>query len=333
MKKFITLFALSISLFTAKAQTAEELHSSARDLMRQGDYGNATLLLVKALEQSPNDLEIAKDLSLNYYFDKNNDKALETIKPLLDRTDVDDQVYQVAGTVYKAMENYKDGEALYKKGIKRFPKSGPLYNEYGELLMMQQNPASIVQWERGIEMDPTYPGNYYNASKYYSFTADKVWSLLYAEIFVNLEPLSNRTAEIKTLLLEGYKKLVTDADQLKNTDQKNKFETAVLQSMSRQVATITGPVTPESLSMLRTRFVLDWFENNGKNLPFRLFDYQQQLLHEGIFDAYNQWIFGAAQNLVAYQNWTSAHAVEYIDFSNFQKGRIFKIPAGQYYHK
>src|SRR5437763_6195671 len=123
MKKFFTLFVLSIGLFTVKAQSSEELHASARDMMRQGDYGNATLLLVKALEQSPGDLEITKDLALNYYFDKDNAKALETIKPLLDRTDVDDQSYQVAGTVYKAMENYKDGEALYKKGIKRFPKS------------------------------------------------------------------------------------------------------------------------------------------------------------------------------------------------------------------
>ena len=60
--------------------------------------------------------------------------------------------------------------------------------------------------------------------------------------------------------------------------------------------------------------------------PFRLFDYHRQLLQEGLFDAYNQWIFGAVQNLPAYQNWTTLHADEYAKFTNFQKGRVFKLP-------
>ena len=334
MKKILSVFILLACVFTVRAQEdAQQLHTNARDLMRQGDYGNAAFLLVKALQLAPADLEIAKDLALNYYFEGENTKALETIKPLLDRPDVDDQSYQIAGNIYKTLEQPKEGEALYKKGIKKFPTSGPLYNEYGELLSLQQNPSAIAQWEKGIEMDPTYPGNYYNASKYYAFTTDKIWCILYSEIFVNLEPLSGRTAEIKSLLTDSYKKLFSDPDLLKNTETKNKFEEAFLQSMSRQATIAANGITPESLTMIRTRFVLDWFENNGKHFPFRLFDYQQQLLREGIFEAYNQWIFGASQNLTTYQNWTSAHPSEYIDFSNFQKGRIFKIPAGQYYHK
>jgi len=85
--------------------------------------------------------------------------------------------------------------------------------------------------------------------------------------------------------------------------------------------------------MIRTRFILDWFNSFSSKFPFRLFEYQLQLLREGMFDAYNQWLFGTVQNLVAYQNWTTAHAVEYDEFSKFQKGRIFKIPPKQYYHK
>jgi hypothetical protein len=51
-----------------------------------------------------------------------------------------------------------------------------------------------------------------------------------------------------------------------------------------------------------------------------------------MFDAYNQWIFGAAQNLAAYQTWINNHSAEYSEFSRFQKGRTFKLPAKQYYH-
>jgi hypothetical protein len=55
-------------------------------------------------------------------------------------------------------------------------------------------------------------------------------------------------------------------------------------------------------------------------------------LQEGLFDAYNQWIFGSVQNLAGFQNWITTHSTEYGAFNSFQKNKPFKIPAGQYYH-
>jgi hypothetical protein len=55
------------------------------------------------------------------------------------------------------------------------------------------------------------------------------------------------------------------------------------------------------------------------------------LLKDGLFDAYNEWIFGAASNLPAFQTWTNTHSDDYSRFINFQKGRVFKLPEGQYY--
>jgi Tfp pilus assembly protein PilF len=334
MKKLILFFALSQG-FTSIAQQPQdpkELQENAKAYMRQGDYDNAALLLTKALEQSPSDLGIAKDLALNYYFQKENTKALEIIKPLLDRQDADDQSFQIAGTIYKALDQLKEAEAMYKKAIKKFHKSGALYNEYGELLSAMQNGSAINQWEKGIEMDPGYSGNYYNASRYYYFTTDKIWSIIYAEIFVNIEPLSARTTEVKSLLLDSYKKLLAD-DVLQNIEGKNNFEQAFIQSMNKADTVANTGINAETLTMIRTRFILDWFERYGAKFPFRLFEYHRQLLREGLFPAYNQWIFGATENLMAYQNWTSTHATEHANFVNFQKGRIFKVPAGQYYHK
>ncbi len=68
-----------------------------------------------------------------------------------------------------------------------------------------------------------------------------------------------------------------------------------------------------------------------KQHPFKLFDYHQQLIREGMFEAYNQWLFGTVENLAAYDNWTKTHSDAYTKFSNFQKSRVFKIPSGQYY--
>ena len=202
----------------------------------------------------------------------------------------------------------------------------------GELQYEDKNYDAIKNWEKGIETDPSYSKNYYNAAKYYFFTTDKVWSIFYGEIFVNMEPAGNKTPEIKQLLLDAYKKLFADPDPEKNNKDKNLFVKNYLQIMNGQISVASAGINTESLAMIRTRFVLNWFANNEIKMPVRLFEYQKQLLKEGIFEAYNQWLFGAAENGSAYQNWINANTEANNAFINLQKARIFKLPAGQYYH-
>lgn len=333
MGKRFLLAVLIFTTFTAAAQDAKQLHETARQFMLQGDYNNAILVLNRAVKLDSKSLEIAKDLGLNYYFAGDYNKALEIYKPLLEREDADDQCFQVAGDIYLALENPKECEKVYKKGLKKVPASGALYNAYGELLWAQQDYSAIKQWEKGIETDPGFSRNYFNASKYYYFTTDKVWSIIYGEIFLNIEPSGTSTPEIKNILFDGYKKLFAEADLTKGNDGKNEFVTAFLQTMNRQSMLAAGGINTESLVMIRSRFILDWFNDYGGKFPFRLFDQQRQLLQDGLFDAYNQWIFTASQNLPAYQNWITANAADYNEFTRFQKGRIFRIPSGQFYHQ
>lgn len=301
--------------------------------MRSGDYSNAVLILNRSLAEDPKNTAVAKDLALSYYYQKDNAKALETIKPVLDRDDADDQCYQIAGNIYKQLEQTKECEKLYKKGIKKFPESGPLYNELGELQLNDKNFEAIKNWEKGIEVDPGYARNYYNAAKYYFYTTDKVWSILYGEMFINMEPTGRNTAEMKQILLDSYKKLFTDANLEQNNKDKSPFVKQYLHLMNNQTSVAAAGINAESLAMIRTRFILDWFAAKDTKMPFRLFNYHSQLLKEGMFEAYNQWLFSAAENLSAYQNWTNTHAAENNAFMALQKGRIFKVPAGEYYHE
>ncbi len=334
MKKYLLAIVCSCIVFSSFSQQeeAEKLHENARAFMKQGDYANASLILVRALQQYPNNIEIAKDLAYDYYLQKENGKALEVIKPLLENDNADDQTYQIAGTIYKALGQPKDAEKLYKSALKNFPESGALYSDYGDLLWSTHDYSAIKIWEKGIEKDPSYGNNYYSASKYYFLTTDKIWSVIYGEIFINIESFTSRTAEMKNLLLDGYKKLFADPDLLNNVKDKNAFEISFLTTMNKQSGIAIQGLNAETLTMIRTRFILDWDKTYLKKFPFRLFDLQENLLKEGLFPAYNQWIFGAAQNLSAYQNWTGAHGEEYLAFNKFQEGRIFKIPDKQYYH-
>ena len=335
MKIFFSFLVILAGSFAAIAQPddTKALHETAKKFMSSGDFDNAIIVLGRALQQDPKNLEINKDMVLSYFFKRDYVKALDGVKTLIDRNDADVPVYQIAGNVYKALEEVKECEKLYKKGLNKFPKSGPLYSEYGELLWAVKDFSAIQQWETGIKTDPAYSGNYYNAALFYFYAKDKVWSLLYGEIFVNMESLGERGAAMKQLLLQGYKeKLFTDADIMKGEEKnKSEFAKTFLLGMGKQASLANKGITTETLTMIRTRFILDWYVNNAAKYPFRLFDYHRQLLTEGMFDAYNQWLFGPSENLAAYDNWTKTHAEEYNGFNAFQRSRVFKMPQGQYY--
>ena len=331
MKKLLLAIVVHLSFSFVYSQSITELQETAKSFMRQGDYANAILVLNRAVQMEPQNIAVLKDLSLNLYYQGDYDKALETLKPVLDMPQADDQSFQIAGSIYRQSGRIDDAEKMYKKGLKKFPKSGILYNDLGEAQWRLQSKDAIKNWEKGIETEPSYSRNYFNAARYYYYTGNTVWGLLYAEIFLNMDPFGANAQEMKQLLLDGYKQLFKHANIEQGNTDKNPFIIQYLQCMNKQSALVSTGVNTASLAMVRARFVLDWFAQN-KNYPYRLFEYQQQLLREGLFDAYNQWLFGTIQNLPAYQNWTNTHPEESKAFYHFQKSRVFKIPPGQYYH-
>jgi Tfp pilus assembly protein PilF len=326
MKHLIFTLALFVSV-TSFSQTA---HETAYSFMKTGDHDNAILVLNKALQTEPDNEQLLQDIALAYFYKKDFGQARVYAKKLIDRDEVDVVSYQIAGTVFRALEEVKEADKMYKKALKRYPKSGALYNEYGELLWSQNDENAIAEWEKGIQADPSYPGNYYHASSYYFFTKDKVWSIIYGEIFVNMEYLTDRATEIKRQLLSAYKEklFINNSEETKSS---NPFASAVYGVYEKQSSLTGKGKSVEILTMIRTKFILDWYAQHGAKYPFRLFDYQQQLLRTGMFEAYNQWLFGPVENLAAFEQWTKTNAEAYKKFTNFQKNRVFKIPAGQFY--
>lgn len=336
MKKLFSVLAILASVVFSNSLNAQEsLLETGKAFLRSGDYDNAILVLNRAAEQEPGNQDVKKHLVMAYYHKRDFAKALELVKPMLDHDDADVMTFQIGGNIYKALEDLKGADKMYKKALKKFPKSGPLFSEYGEFLWAKKDYEAIEYWENGIKEDPSYAGNYYNAALYYYYTKDKVWSIIYGEIFVNMESLSERGTAMKTLLLSSYKEKLFSQANLMEGEEKNKnlFSKAYLETMNKQSSIASRGITTETLTMIRTRFILDWFKDNAMKFPHRLFEYHQQLIREGMFEAYNQWLFGTVENLPAYDNWTKTHSEQYNKFTNFQKGRIFKMPAGHYYQQ
>lgn len=333
--RFLCIFFCCLQVLFSSAQepSVDQLRSTAIAFQRQQDYTNAIMVLGKALEREPKNLTLLKDVAFTFYLGGDLNKASERVLPLTERADADVQTFQIAGLIYKGLEDYKQAEKAYKKGLKKFTSSGPLFSEYGELLWTTEKPAdAIAQWESGINLDPSYSMNYYHAAKFYFAAADMARSLVYGEVFVNLESYSVRTAEIKVQLLESYKRAFAAGETkqyyIKPTTP---FETLFLSVLKRQAETTVRGITPATLLSIRTRFVLDWFNAGGEKFPFQLFDHMQFLLREGMFESYNQWLFGPVTDVGVFQQWTKTHAEAYASFTVYQRNKLFRVPVRQHY--
>jgi len=314
-----------------KAQDAAYFHNLGKNYLIDGDYASAESMLYNAYQLDTSNLTYIKDLSLCYYFEKDFEKALKIIKPVTENEMGDDQCFQIAGNIYKGLRQYSACEDLFRKALSRFPDNGAINNEMGELLSIQNRNDCIEFWEKGIEKDPSYSRNYYNACKYYSMQQDFIWCLIYGEIFVNLDPYGNKTAEVKDLVLNGYKKLYQNLLADGSVKDKNKFVQKVLSNFSKQNAIASEGISVNTLTMIRTGFILDWYNDKTEKYPFHLFEYHQLLLREGLFDAYNQWLFGSSENLSAFQSWTQLHNQDYAALTKYLKSNPYQVPAGEYY--
>ncbi len=332
MTKSICLLLLMAACFGADAQDAKRLHEIGKNYLVDGDYANAESMLYSAYTADTNDISIIKDLTLCYFFEKDYARGIALMTPLIDRQQADDQCFQILGSLYRTQNNYASSMAIYTAAIKKYPDNGAFYNEIGELMQLNNDPQCIAFWERGIEKDPPYPSNYFNACKFYHASGDKIWAALYGEIYVNIDPLNARTVEIKDILLEDYTYMLTALVNEGMPKEKNKFAQKVFTTFNRQADVVKMGISTATLTMLRTRFILDWYQDKTDRFPCALFEYHQQLLRLGLFDAYNQWLFGSAENLSGFQFWTQLHNLEYGSFVKYQRSNVFSVPKGQYYH-
>lgn len=330
--KIFLLFMAVLATLGLHAQDVDKLMETARTFSRQGDYDNALLVLNTAAKSKPGDLTIQKEIAYTYYRAEHYAEANNAIRPLLDREDADVQTYQIAGNILKGLGDVKECEKLYKKGIKKFPSEGALYFEYGEVMLTAQHSNEAIRlWEQGIQADPSYAGNYYHASKYYYFTGtNPALSLLYGEIFINTESYTVRSAEMKNILLDAYKKFFLQKPEPPSKKQEG-FQQSVADVMLAQLDLAGTGINPESLTSIRTKFLVSWFEKYAGKYPYKLFDHLQFLLREGLFEAYNQWLFGAAANMAAFHQWSSVNTKKVNDFTYYQKNRVFRMPPGQNY--
>ncbi len=320
LQRFLLAFMLLAGISSANAQTiwptpeVEQMYKQAREYHSQGNLRQAVIMYQQAIRIAPNIPLLHRELAHTYYLAKGYNEAITTLEPLIKSGEADAEAYRIMAASLLATNEQKKAKNILKKGITEYPNSGLLYHEMG---LMYETDGEIVyaleSWLDGIENDPTYHVNYYDAARTYMNTNKTVWAILYAETFINIEQYTPRANDTRKMLLTAYGQLFNslatgEIPKFGSKSSKNMdFEKAVYDTYIKLSPVISDGITTENLIMLRTRFMMNWVEEYARKYPYTLFSRHDFLIRNGYFDSYNQWLLGKAENPQQYEAWNKFH--------------------------
>ena len=313
------LVVITLSLITGLITFGQDNKTLAREkaekvieLMDNVSVDEAIPLLEEAKKLDPGTYVYDYEIGYAYAIKQDYPKALEIYKKVIKYKDANDQCYQMLGNIYDYSGDPEKAIKTYDKGLKKFPNSGILYLEKGTIYNMQKKYIEALNlYESGIKVDPAFPSNYYRATQLLCRSEEEVWGMIYGEIFLNLEPNTQRTEEISKLLFDTYKseiKFTSDTSlsvsfcknavinlsikDLKHLDQFRLpfgpmiYETTLMLSIVDE-----KNIDLNSLNRIRDNFVFNYFDKeHNLNYPNVLFDYQKKIRDSGHFEAYNYWL-------------------------------------------
>lgn len=328
-KQLIAVLFLTFITNQVSAQEADpevvRMQENAKSEINRGNYNDAIMLYHQAIKLSPNDVSLRRDLAYAYYLNGALEQGRKIITEILATEYADELSFQVGAAIESKLSNHNKARNILTNGLKKYPNSALLYYNRGNLLLLDNKTKQALEnFQSGIKADPSYPANYLALAKQLESTKP-LWALYYYEIFINLEPFTKRTAEAKSALYKTYiayfqksnnTTLPSFGNQMTLAKNAN-FETTIQYLIDKNVAAISNGISTESLAMLRTRIILDWNLNYINTFPYSLFSYQDKLLKNGMFEAYNQWLFGANENSRTYSTWIKTHSEIYSKFEQW----------------
>lgn len=295
---------------TTNKEKALDKGREAIKLMDNGKFDESIKLLEDAQKLDPEEISYPYELGYAYYAKKDYKMASKYLESILKHKDINDRVYQLLGNSYDHLGKGDKAITTYETGLKKFPNSGNLYLEMGVMQMGKKDyNKALDYYEKGIEVAPKFPSNYYWAAKIYLFSSEEVWGMIYGELFMNIERNSKRTSEISKMLYDTYKREIKfssdtsfsvsfsqnasiDIDNLKDPSKmKLPFGVSVYEPTLMFSMLDIKSIDMNSLDKIRSNFIDNYFnKGDDKNYPNVLFEYQKQIKDAGHIEAYNHWI-------------------------------------------
>lgn len=345
----LTLFLLigNVLIGQSNEEKALELGLNAIKLMDEGKLDESITLLDQAQKLHPERMDYPYELAFAYYKKKDYPKSIQLLNTITDHTDATDFVYQLLGNSYDLIGKPELALETYQKGMAKFSNSGKFHLESGNIKFHNEEyNEAIAFWEEGIKINPNYSSNYYQLSKTFSLTQERIWTLIYGEYFILLEPNTQRTEEISKLLYENYEKsyeILSDSTGELHLTEKGfqivvnhkkdlrklkkgilPFEGTFATAFASSAINFQNEINLASIYNVRKNFLESWFNEKKiyKNYPNKLLEYQKQIQKNELFETYTYWILSQG-NPIEYQDWYSKNEQNFTNFVNwFKENRI-----------
>ena len=307
----IILFSITnIAFGQTDKEKALTKGQEAIKLMDNGKIQESIKLLKEAEKLDPENFVYPYELAYAHYIDKDYKVAIKILEKHKNHKDVSAILFQLLGNSYDILGKTEKAFKAYDEGLEKFPNAGVLYLEKGNVYWNKEKYIEALPfYEKGIELDPSFPSNYYRAALLYCNSTEKVWGMIYGEIFMNLERNSRRTSKISKLLYDTYKSQIiftsdtsisvsfsknsqinindlSDTNNIKLPFGIGVYEPTLMLSIINETS-----IDINSLSRIRENFNKLYFEKKrNEDYPNILFDYQKKVRDAGHFEAYNHWI-------------------------------------------
>lgn len=336
MKKINAIIvALLLGMFSAAVAHAAKIESNpllpddlkaltgAVELVDRGDYVAALKVYESLDKKYPRNFLVQYEYMYLRYKMGDYARVVKVGKDLVKSPDADPMAYQLYGNALDMSGKTDKARKVYSEGLRRFPSAGSLWLELGNLENIAGNYTEALRlYNAGVQAQPSFPSNYYQAALLYLSSNQPVWGLVYAEtaillapdnhgrnrnlaeamagcfrdnITVSFEP-DNKSA-VKITLCPGESMIVPapGADGVYVTFP-GIYETCMLRGITEMA--FRGEVflgTIPQLAALRRAAVEAYFPTgaeyfgNAMCLP----EYQKKIIDAGHWEAYNYFLFYA----------------------------------------
>lgn len=351
MKKILLLLVLSVISISSLAQVFSEEENERIDLaLSYSDNGRedeAIAIYDELIKKHPDVSGLKFEKAYCYYQKQDYKNAYKTLKPTLSAPDANPQYFAVAGNAQDMMGKPKDALKTYQAGLEKFPDSGYLHLETGNVLIgLGYTAQGVGYYEHGIEVDPGFASNYYRAAQYL-FSDYPIKSIIYAETH-NLiyDPNGPRWPEVSKLLYDAYNENIHfEADTVRTTFSRDRTitidkkdvesgasPTSLLEQMSRIARELSfsdamnesvdaealkaagGQLTLAELTAIRRRF-LEHFEAKEQD-RYPVFAVQRKVLDAGHWEAYNMFMLREGRP-EEFKAWLQDHESDLIAYFEF----------------
>ncbi|MBX9852025.1 MAG: tetratricopeptide repeat protein [Cytophagaceae bacterium] len=326
MKTLLAILLLIITSSHAFSQTdkekAHQLCLKGIEEMDKGEIENAIGFFEQASKLDPENFFYPYEIAHSHYLTHQYKKTIQLIEPLLQHKEVTDLGYHLLGSSYENSKNTDKAIQTYQAGLEKFPNSGILYGDLGNLFMKGRNyKEALSYFEKGIQAEPEYSENYYWASKLHSSMEDKLWGIVFAELYINMEGVTDKSHELGRMVYDVYQKGIVVSEsgkvtvELADADTTHKNFEHDFERISQWAAdSVRKPMTIATIYNVRKIFLTKWIENGDNNrYPNTLFDWHQQLYFRGYFEAYHYWLFKEG-NPEEFEKWKSRNEELYNEF-------------------